>query len=84
MEVGHNPERTTYPIGVNDAIRAVIRAHIEKTGLSQAEVARQMGLEPQELNRALQSRGKIPLVWVTILHHFKLKLTVEPEQPQDT
>jgi transcriptional regulator with XRE-family HTH domain len=77
------PEETTYPVRVNDAIRAVIRAHIQKTGLSQAEVARQMGLEPQELNRALQNRGKIPPVWATILNHFKLKLTAEPKQPED-
>lgn len=71
----------TYPIGVNDEIRATIRAEIAKLGVSQAEAARQMGLEPQELNRALQNRGKIAPVWQTILDKFNLELTVKPKAP---
>lgn len=72
----------TYPVGVNDEIRARIRAEIAKQGVSQAEAARQMGLEPQELNRALQGRGKIAPVWQTILDHFGLELTVREKPGQ--
>lgn len=67
----------TYPVGVTDEIRDLIRARIAAAGISQAETARQMGLEPQELNRALQGRGKIAPVWQTILDHFNLDLTVK-------
>lgn len=82
LTMEHRPEQmtVTYPVGVNDDIRTIIRTHIAKTGQSQAEVARSMGLEPQELNRALQGRGKIAPVWVTILDHFNLELTVRPKQ----
>ncbi|WP_146202804.1 helix-turn-helix domain-containing protein [Deinococcus irradiatisoli] len=71
-----------YPVGVNDSIRAAVRAEIAKTGQSQAEVARQMGMEPQELSRALQRQGKIPPVWIKILDHFNLDLTVKPKDAQ--
>lgn len=73
----------TYPVGVNDEIRATIRAKIANLGISQAEAARQMGLEPQELNRALQSRGRIAPVWQKILDHFKLDLTVKPKEEHE-
>lgn len=62
---------------MTDEIRQFIREQIASTGLSQAEAARQMGLTPQELNRALQDRGKIAPVWQTILDHFGLELTVK-------
>ncbi|WP_344983785.1 hypothetical protein [Deinococcus rubellus] len=65
---------------MNDPIRAKIREKIAQTGVSQAEVARQMGLEPQELNRALQGRGKIAPVWLTILDHFKLELVAKDRE----
>ncbi|UQN10336.1 hypothetical protein [Deinococcus sp. QL22] len=65
---------------MNDSIRAAIRTEIAKTGQSQAEVARQMGMEPQELSRALQKQGKIPPVWVKILDHFNLDLTVKAKE----
>lgn len=76
------PKRMTYPDAVNDKIRAEVRAHIAKLGVSQAKAARQMGLEPQELNRALQGRGKIAPVWKTILDFFGLELTVRPKERQ--
>ncbi|MBZ9712152.1 hypothetical protein [Deinococcus multiflagellatus] len=65
---------------MNEDIRAAIRAKITAMGVSQAEAARQMGLEPQELNRALQSRGKIAPVWQTILDYFNLELTVKGKE----
>lgn len=68
---------------MNDSIRAIVRAEIAKTGLSQAEVARQMGLEPQELNRALRGRGKIAPVWARILDHFNFDLTVTAKAEND-
>lgn len=76
------PKGMTYPVGVNDEIRAAVRARIASLGISQAEAARQMGLEPQELNRALQSRGRIPPVWQKILDHFKLDVTVKPKEEE--
>ncbi|WP_291431839.1 helix-turn-helix transcriptional regulator [Deinococcus sp.] len=64
---------------MTDEIRHLIRERIRQTGLSQADIARQMGLAPQELSRALRERGKIPPIWETILNHFHLQLTVEPQ-----
>lgn len=80
MDMEDKPKRMTYPVGVNDEIRDSIRARIAAQGISQAEAARQMGLEPQELNRALQGRGKIAPVWQTILDHFKLDLTTKEKE----
>lgn len=42
-----------------------------------------MGLEPQELNRALQGRGRIAPVWIRILDHFNLELTVKVKAHND-
>lgn len=67
---------TVYPEKVTDEIREIIRSYIADSGLSQAEVARQIGIPPQNLNRALQERGMIAPVWQKILDHFDLKLVV--------
>lgn len=57
-------------MSMNDDVREQIRRDIQTLGISQAEVARRMGMKPQELNRALRERGKLPQVWQTILDFF--------------
>lgn len=65
-----------YAEKVTDEIRELIRKHIAESGLSQAEVARRMGVQPQNLNRALQERGIIAPIWQRILDYFDLKVIV--------
>lgn len=70
------PAPKHYADAVTDEIRDIIRKHIAESGLSQAEVARQIGVPAQNLNRALQERGMIAPIWQRILDHFGLKIIV--------
>ena len=72
-----------YSEEVTDEIREIIRKQIADSGLSQAEVARQIGIPPQNLNRALQERGLIAPVWQRILDHFDLKIVVVKKSQAD-
>ncbi len=65
---------------MNSRIRQLVRFSIQAEGLSQAEFARQIGMTPQELNRALQERGKPPAVWQRILGALNLELTALPKE----
>lgn len=65
-----------YPVEVTDEIREIIREHIAESGLSQAEIARQIGVSPQNLNRALKEQGMVAPIWQRILDFFDLKIIV--------
>jgi ribosome-binding protein aMBF1 (putative translation factor) len=64
---------------VNDEIRRVIREAIDKLPVSQAEFARQIGVKPTVLNRALLHQGKTPEVWEAMFNGLGLELTVKPK-----
>lgn len=71
---------------MTDEIRAIIRERIAESGLSQAEVARRIGIPPQNLNRALQERGMVAPIWTKILDYFDLKIVVmkKSQSPEST
>lgn len=78
--------RRYYPEEMTDEIRAIIRERIAESGLSQAEVARRIGIPPQNLNRALQERGMVAPIWTKILDYFDLKIVVmkKSQSPEST
>ena len=67
-------------MNVNDEIRKTVRAAIKALPISQAEFARQIGVKPRVLNRALIQQGKVPRVWEDTLSKLGLTLTVRPAQ----
>lgn len=66
-------------MNVNDEIRARVREAVKRLPISQAEFARQIGVTPKVLNRALLVQGKTPEVWEKMLDALGLELTVKPK-----
>lgn len=64
---------------VNDEIRKQVRDAIDQLPISQAEFARQIGIKPQVLNRALLHQGKIPEVWEQMFNGLNLELVLRPK-----
>lgn len=61
---------------VNDDIRRTVRKAIAELPISQAEVARKLGVKPQILNRALLHQGKVPEVWEGLFKLLGYELTL--------
>lgn len=66
---------------VNDEIRARVQQAVKELPMSQAAFARQLGVSPKVLNRALRVQGEVPEVWQKILDGLGLELTVRPAGP---
>lgn len=74
-----------YYLEVNDEIRAQFLAQMEAKNISQAELARQLGIPRQHVSRALKGdnpQGKMPPIWVKMLDALGLELTVKPKAPE--
>lgn len=70
-------ETITTLLSENESIQGAIFGKIRASGLTQSEIARQLGLKPQALGRALRNGGKIPPIWSRVLDYFDLELTVK-------
>lgn len=56
---------STIALADDRAIRSFVQQCIAKSGLSQAEVARRLGMRPQSVNQAVRGRvGRPSLHWI--------------------
>ena len=72
-----------YAVGMNDEIRAAVKARLKEKGLTQADLARATGKHPNAISRTLNGHkdgGKVPEIWAAILEALDLRLTVEAGQ----
>ncbi|MGI8747823.1 MAG: helix-turn-helix domain-containing protein [Deinococcus sp.] len=68
--------------GVNVRVREAVRQALESRQLSSKELARELGMEPQNLSRMLTgSSGRVPENWEKILDALDLELVACPRQP---
>ena len=70
--------------GMNSEVREAVKAALGQKGMSQAELARRLGMERGNLNRLLQGKsGQVPEVWQKVLDELGLKLVAVPDEPGD-
>ena len=64
------------------AVREAVRMALEEKGMSQADLARELGMERANVNRLLQgASGKIPDTWQRVLDALGLELVaLQPDQ----
>lgn len=63
----------------DDLIRQRIRARMQERGLTQAELARQLGIKPPSLAQILSGRrGKVPESLLAVLSALALRVDVQP------
>lgn len=66
-----------YYMCVNDEVRAALITALNERGISQAELARRIGVPRQNINRAIKGsdpQGKVPPIWERMLKEAGLKL----------
>jgi transcriptional regulator with XRE-family HTH domain len=64
---------------VNERIRARIRAEMNRQGMSQAELARQLGIKPPSLSQVLSGKyGHMPQSLMDVLEALGLTLEAVP------
>lgn len=69
----------------DDLIRRRIRTRMAELKLTQAELARQLGVKPPSLAQILSGRrGKVPASLLDVLHALALRLEIVPtDQEQE-
>ncbi|WP_425146536.1 helix-turn-helix domain-containing protein [Deinococcus sp.] len=66
-------------MNVNERIRVEIRAAMSRQGVTQAELARRLGVKPPSLAQVLSGkRGVMPESLMDVLHALGLTLDVVP------
>ncbi len=66
---------------MNERIKAKIRAVMEERGITQAELAKQLGIKQPSVAEVLSSHNaKIPQSLINVLDALELELTVVPKQ----
>ena len=66
---------------MNDRIRHTIKVELAKRSMNQTDLAKELGISKQHVNRALTGDlGKVPPIWERILEHMGLELTVRPKE----
>lgn len=69
-------------LGMNAEVRDAVKAALEEKGMTQAELARRVGMERPNLHRLLSGKsGQVPETWQKIFNELGLRLTVEPIEP---
>lgn len=64
-------------MGMDDHIRKALLGAMSKQGISQAELARRMGVQPQSITKLLSGdRGKVPQSVLRALDTLGLELVV--------
>lgn len=68
-------------LGMNAEVREVVHAALERKGLTQAELARRIGMERANLHRLLSGKsGRVPEAWQKIFDELGLELTAKPKE----
>ncbi|MFB9991199.1 helix-turn-helix domain-containing protein [Deinococcus oregonensis] len=76
----------TYYAEVNEDVRAALLAALKEKGISQAELARRIGVPRQNINRAITGndpQGKTPPLWERMLEEAGLKLVAIKKNNSD-
>lgn len=74
-----------YYAEVNEDVRAALLAALKEKGVSQAELARRMGIPRQNISRAITGsdpQGKIPPIWMRMLKEAGLKIVAVKDEPE--
>lgn len=69
----------------DDRLRALVRQALTDARISQAEVARQLGVSTKHLSHMLTGRAHLTLTWaegILGLCGMNLQLAVKPDQPR--
>lgn len=65
---------------MNEDVRLAVKERLGKRGLSQADLAKAVGMERPNITRMLAGRsGQIPENWQKILDYLDLELVVKPK-----
>ncbi len=65
---------------MNDTIRQIIRDEMQKQGLTQVQLARDLNLVQPNLARMLTGRsGEIPANWQKLFEALNMELTLQPK-----
>ena len=66
---------------VNKEIGDAVKVALKRKGVTQAQLARSLGMEPSNLSNMLAGKGsKVPKRWREVLEFAGLDLTVRPAQ----
>lgn len=69
--------------GMNVEVREAVKTALERQGLSQAELARKVGMERGNVNRLISGKsGQVPEAWQKILDALELELVAIPKKTQ--
>ena len=69
-------------MNVNERIRLQVRQEMKRKGVSQIELARQLGITPPALSQVLSGkRGTMPASLMDVLHALGLTLAAVPLEP---
>lgn len=70
---------------VTDEIRQLVRHMLAEKGMTQFELARRIGMSPQQLSRLLQGdSGKIPVGWQKVFRELGIELTAKTRSDADS
>jgi transcriptional regulator with XRE-family HTH domain len=65
-------------IGMNEAVRSAVKTAMKQKGLSQGQLARDLGLERPAVTRLLSgTSGKVPDTWQKVLDALGLEIVVQ-------
>jgi transcriptional regulator with XRE-family HTH domain len=68
-------------VNTDELIRQRIQARIQERGLTQAELARQLGIKPPSLAQILSGRrGRVPESLLNVLQALDLHLDAHPKE----
>lgn len=73
----------TYYAEVNEDVRAALLAALKDKGISQAELARRIGVPRQNISRAITGsdpQGKVSQIWQKMLAEAGLKIVAVKEE----
>lgn len=64
--------------GMNEAVRSAVKTAMKQKGLSQGQLARDLGLERPAVTRLLSgTSGKVPDTWQKVLDALGLEIVVQ-------
>jgi transcriptional regulator with XRE-family HTH domain len=65
-------------IGMNEAVRKTVKETMKAKGISQGQLARDLGLERPAVTRLLSgTSGKVPDTWQKVLDALGLELVIQ-------
>ena len=76
-------ERTLicYTYGMNDQIRAAVKEVLSEKGMTQEQIAMQLGVPRTQINRMLNGDiGKVPESWTALADALGLEVVIQAKQ----